>query len=259
MVSAYLNAGLVIGATVSLLWVLSVFKRDASIIDPFWSLFFLFATLCAIVAVEQISVVQGVFLFLVALWSLRLSFYLFWRNHGKPEDYRYAAWRKEHGSHWWWRSAVTVFLLQGVLAWVLCIPFVAVFFGGDRGLGLLELMGLLMWLVGFAFEAGGDWQLAQFKKGGAGKGAVLDSGFWRYTRHPNYFGEAAQWWGFYCFAVGAGQWWTIYAPILMTWMLLRVSGVSLLEDGLKKSKPKYADYVARTSAFIPMPPKKGSS
>jgi steroid 5-alpha reductase family enzyme len=148
------------------------------------------------------------------------------------------------------KSLYIDFALQGVLAWIISIPLLLAV-AHPAPLQLLDYAGVLLWLTGMLFEAGGDYQLARFKADPANKGKVMDSGFWRYTRHPNYFGEFCIWWGFYLIAVAAGGWWTIYAPALMTFLLLRVSGVALLEKDIGKRRPAYRDYIARTNAFFP--------
>jgi len=166
-------------------------------------------------------------------------------------------WREEAGSSWWWKSFFKVFLLQGLIMWLVSAPLLAAMISPTPArLTVLDILGVIIWGIGFYFEAVGDWQLAQFKSDPANEGKVLRSGVWRYTRHPNYFGDAAQWWGFYIIAantwLGAA---TIFSPILMTLLLVRVSGVALLEKNLKETKPKYRDYVKTTNAFFPWFPK----
>lgn len=148
-----------------------------------------------------------------------------------------------------------MFLLQGFLAWVVSLSGVAAV-AGQAPLGPLDYAGLALWLGGMFFEVVGDWQLARFQRSESSKGRVLDTGLWRYTRHPNYFGEALLWWGIYLMALSAGAWWSIVAPLLMTFLLLRVSGVSLLEKDISDRRPEYRDYISRTNAFIPGPPKE---
>ncbi len=182
------------------------------------------------------------------------------RNAGKGEDFRYQQWRAAAGAAWWWRSFFKVFLLQGILLWVISAPLLAAQISAQPGrLTWLDFGGAALWLVGFYFEALGDWQLARFKANPANKGRLLDSGLWRYTRHPNYFGDAVQWWGFYLVALAAGGWWTLFSPALMTLLLRRVSGVTMLEKTLKNSKPGYREYVERTNAFLPWFPRKNKS
>ncbi|MBN1454621.1 MAG: DUF1295 domain-containing protein [Anaerolineales bacterium] len=254
----YLLAGLSILAFNTGLWLVSVRLKNASIIDPFWGILFLIAALVYFVLAEDGFQDRKILLLaLVTIWSLRLSIYLTWRNWGKGEDFRYRKWREEHGSRWPQRSFFQVFLLQGVLAWIISIPLLAAMAGESPDhLTVLDGLAVVVWLIGFFFEAVGDFQLARFKANSANKGRVLRTGVWRYTRHPNYFGDAAQWWAFYLVALGAGGFWTIYAPIIMTGLLLKVSGVALLEKTLSETKPQYQDYIATTPAFFPWFPKK---
>ena len=177
---------------------------------------------------------------MVAAWALRLSLYITVRNHGQPEDRRYAAIRANNQPHFWLKSLYIVFLLQGFLAWVICLPAIAAV-SGQTPPGPLDYAGVLLWLAGMYFEVVGDYQLSRFRRSGAPQGAVLDTGLWRYTRHPNYFGEALVWWGFYLLALSAGAWWTVFAPLLMTFLLLRVSGVALLEKDICDRRPAYRD------------------
>jgi steroid 5-alpha reductase family enzyme len=184
-----------------------------------------------------------------------LGGFLLWRNWGEGEDFRYANWRSEAGPKWWWYSFFKVYLLQGALMWIISVPLLMAQFNHRANLGPLEIMAVVLWLIGFSFEAGGDCQLARFKANPDNRGMVLNTGFWRFTRHPNYFGDAMQWWAFFLFALGAGAWWTFYAPLIMTVLLLKVSGVVMLEKTLVQTKPEYAEYIRRTPAFLPWFPK----
>jgi steroid 5-alpha reductase family enzyme len=195
---------------------------------------------------------------IVTIWGLRLSGYVLWRNAGKPEDFRYAKWRSEAPGNWWIKSYLQVFILQGFLMWLIGAPLLAAQYFTSP-LGWLDIAACVVWLVGFFFEAAGDWQLSRFKSNPENKGKVLDKGVWRYTRHPNYFGDSTQWWGYYLIAASAGGWWTIFSPIIMTFFLLNVSGVAMLERTLRETKPQYRDYIERTSSFIPWVPKKTST
>ncbi len=254
----YLQAGLVILGLMVALWLLSLYLRDASIVDIFWGAGFVITCWVYFALTPDGAEIRKLVLAaLVTLWGLRLAGYIYWRNHGKGEDFRYAAWRKEHGAAWPVRSFFQVFLLQGVLMWVISAPLLAGQFSATPPeLGWLEYLGILVWAYGFFFEVVGDWQLARFKANPANKGRLLTTGVWRYTRHPNYFGDAAQWWGFYLFALAAGGWWTVFSPLLMTFLLLRVSGVAMLEKSLKTNKPGYEEYVQATSEFIPWFPRR---
>jgi steroid 5-alpha reductase family enzyme len=236
-------------------WLVSLVKRDASIIDPVWSLLFIAAAVAyAVTSGAPGGARRGVILVLVIVWGLRLSGFLLVRNWGEPEDKRYQAMRERTGPRFPLISLVKVFLFQGLLAWLISLPLLAAV-DGEPGLGWLDAVGIVVWLVGFVFEAGGDWQLARFKADPANAGRVMDRGLWRYTRHPNYFGDFTQWWGYFLIGLAAGGWWAIPGPLIMSVLLLRVSGVSLLEKGLEKSRPGYAEYVARTNAFFPGPPR----
>lgn len=254
----YLIAGGVILALVTLLWLLSVALKDSSIVDPFWGSGFVVAAWVYFLLADGAGPRPWLITLLTTVWGLRLSLHLLVRNWGKGEDYRYQEFRRKGGESYWWKSYFKVYLLQGVIMWFVSIPLLAAHFGGSPALGLLDFVGIAVWGIGFYFEAAGDWQLARFKANPANKGKLLNSGVWRYSRHPNYFGDAAQWWGFYFIALAAGGWWTIYSPLLMTLLLLKVSGVALLEKSLKESKPGYREYVESTSAFIPWFPKNFS-
>ncbi len=252
-------AGLLVFLLMTLMWVWSLVLRDSSIVDPLWGTgFVVLAWFYSFLTSLNGDPMRGnLLLALVFLWGLRLSIFLLIRSvqNGK-EDPRYAKWRKEAGRAWWWRSYFQIFLLQGVLMWLLSAPFLVVLNSlTPIGLTGLDYAAAVLWGVGFFFEVVGDWQLMRFKGDPANKGKVLDSGLWRYTRHPNYFGEALMWWGYGLLAANSGAWWALLSSLAMTFLLLRVSGVTLLERDLKQSKPQYAAYIERTSAFFPRPPK----
>jgi steroid 5-alpha reductase family enzyme len=244
-------------SSLTLLWLVSVVRRDASIIDPFWGVGFVMVAWMAWLLNSPSSV--GVFLLavLTTLWGLRLSFFLLWRNWSHGEDRRYAAMRESHGRRFWWVSLFTVFLLQGVILWFVALPIqmAAVKNSPDRLAGLMAL-GVVLWAIGFLFETIGDWQLARFKKHPENVGRVMDRGLWRFTRHPNYFGDCCVWWGLYLIAAAYGAGWTIGSPLLMTVLLMKVSGVTLLERTITERRPDYAAYQARTNAFFPWPPRR---
>jgi steroid 5-alpha reductase family enzyme len=190
----------------------------------------------------------------VAVWAVRLSIFITARNWGHEEDRRYQAIRRRNEPGFAFSSVYRVFIFQAVLAWIISLPLHGAV-NGTSELGTLDYIGVALWIVGFAFEAGGDWQLARFRRDPANAGKVMDRGFWRYTRHPNYFGDACVWWGFYCIALSAGAWWSIIGPAIMTVLLLKVSGVKLLERDIGQRRPDYAEYIRRTNAFIPGPRK----
>lgn len=255
--SLHLTTGLWILGLMTALWIISLILKDSSIVDIFWGAgFVLSAWVTFLSTLESLGPRDWLILTLVTIWGLRLSIHILIRNWGKGEDFRYVKMREERGKNWWWISYFQVFLLQGILMWIVAAPLSAVQIpSASDALGVLDVVAIALWLFGFTFEALGDLQLARFKANPENKGKVLQSGVWRYTRHPNYFGDAAQWWAFYLIAIGAGGWFTILSPIVMTVLLVRVSGVALLEKSLKKSKPGYEEYVRRISAFIPWFPK----
>jgi steroid 5-alpha reductase family enzyme len=250
---------LVVLAAVSLLWVLSIFKRDVSIVDPFWAPLFAIITASTLLQ-SSLSPAKVLLAAMVFAWAARLGGYLLWRNWGQPEDFRYVAFRKHYGvERYWWFSFFQVFLLQGALAFVVSAPLqLAALSTPPDAIGLFDIAGALVFALGFVFEAGGDYQLLVFKRNPENKGKLLTTGLWAWTRHPNYFGNAAMWWGFGLCALDAGPLWGALAflgPLLMTFLLLRVSGVSLLDKHLAKTKPGFEAYVANTPAFFPRPPR----
>jgi steroid 5-alpha reductase family enzyme len=260
MQSVFLATAAAVAVAMGLLWLLSLARRDASIVDIWWGPGFAWiAAVAAWTAGGDAGDDLGrreLSLALVTLWGLRLGAHLFFRNRGAGEDRRYQAMRRRHGERFWLVSLFTVFALQGVLAWIVSLPVQVVHVSPGGPLGALDALGALLFAVGFGFESVGDWQLARFKADARNASAVMDRGLWRYTRHPNYFGDALVWWGLFAIALPtAAGWWTLPAPILMTFLLRRVSGVPILERGLRKRRPGYADYVARTSTFVPWPPK----
>jgi steroid 5-alpha reductase family enzyme len=243
-------------------WLASLPLRDASLADRIWSLMI---ALPGVVYALQLAPDAGAgdritwMLALVSAWALRLAVYVSWRNHGHGEDSRYAAMRGEHGASFAVRSFFTVFLLQAVLAWIVSWPLLAGAASNDRALGPLDWIGAAIAAFGILFEAVADAQLARFRANPANRGQVLQHGLWRYSRHPNYFGEACIWWGLGAMALAGGGLsaaWTLASPLLMTLLLLRVSGVTLLEKDIGERRPAYRDYIRRTSAFVPLPPRR---
>ncbi len=234
----------------SLTWIVSLFKGDASIVDSLWSLLFLALSVTWLISYEFVTARGVIVVALISFWALRLSAYITWRNWGEGEDARYQAMRRKHSPGFAIKSLFIVFLLQGTLAWIIALPLLPAI-TGIRPLTLLDGLAVAVVLFGILFESVADAQLAGFKTRPDSKGQVMDRGLWRYTRHPNYFGECCVWWGFYLFAVAAGGWWSILSPLLMTFLLLRVSGVTLLEKEIVERRPGYRDYIQRTNAFIP--------
>ncbi len=249
---------LVIMGTMTLLWLLSLALRNSSIVDPFWGTGFVIAAwVYFALTPDGFAARKWLIAILVTIWGLRLSLYLLWRNRGKGEDFRYQKFRQDAGDKYWWQSLFKVFVLQGLLLWIISTPLLAAQYRPTpTQLTVLDFLAVLVWAVGFFFEAVGDYQLARFKADPANKGKVFDRGVWNYTRHPNYFGDATQWWAYYLIAAAAGGFWTVFSPIIMTILLMRVSGVTLLEKTLTTTKPGYREYVESTNAFLPWFPRK---
>jgi steroid 5-alpha reductase family enzyme len=240
-------------ALMTVTWVISVVRRDVSIVDRVWGLAFVVLAWVYVVAVEDPTSRSFLAAGLVTVWGLRLSAYLTWRSWSKGEDWRYGQMRERAGGSFAIQSLFTVFWLQGLVAWGVALPLAAAVRAGQpESLGWLDAVGVLVWMTGFLFEAVGDLQLARFRANPANRGAVLDTGLWRYTRHPNYFGDAVQWWGLGLIGVAAGAWWSLLGPLGMTIVLLRVTGVFATEKHLRETRgTAYGEYVRRTSAFVP--------
>ena len=250
---AFLSGLAVLAAAALCTWVVSVVRRNVAIIDSLWSLMFMLAAYSYAWAAPAAGPRALWVLILVTVWGLRLSIYITARNWGHGEDRRYQAIRARNQPHFELKSLYLVFAVQALLAWIISLPLLGAILSAAP-VRILDAAGVVLWVVGFAFEAGGDWQLARFKSDPSNQGRVMDRGFWRYTRHPNYFGDFCIWWGFYLLAASAGAWWSIVGPILMTVLLMRVSGVTLLEKDIGERRPQYADYVRRTNAFFPGKP-----
>ncbi len=258
MITLFSQAALIILALVTLLWIWSVFIKNVSIVDIFWGLGFVVVNAFYAFMSGELNTRKILILTLVSIWGLRLAIYLAFRNIGKGEDFRYQKFRRNYGpKRYWWFSFFQTFLLQGVLIMIVSLPLLGINSSNSTGdLKVLDYIGIVVWLIGFTFEAGGDFQLARFKRHFGNKGKVLNTGFWKYTRHPNYFGDSVVWWAYGIFSIAAGSYWQIVGSIVMTLLIIKISGVSLLEKTLKDTKPQYRDYIQKTNSFFPWLPKK---
>lgn len=242
-----------------LTWLGSLYKRDASIVDSVWSLFFLAALAICVWDGTPNGPRAAVAGWSVGIWAVRLCAFLTWRNWGEPEDRRYRAIRARNQPHYELKSLAIVFALQALLAWIIAWPILPVV-KSQIPWGALDTLGTLIFVAGLLFETVADAQMARFRADPALRGSVMDRGLWRYSRHPNYFGECLLWWGFYLLALGAqAPFWIVASPALIGFLLLKVSGVPLLEQDIAERRPAYRDYVARTGAFFPRLPRKPES
>jgi steroid 5-alpha reductase family enzyme len=252
-----LNLAVVFALTTAL-WALSVAVRDTSIVDIFWGTGFVVIAWVTYAVADGSPARQLLLATLMTIWGLRLTIHLARRNLGKGEDFRYRRMREHHGDRWPRRSLWSVFWLQGVLMWIVSLPVQAGQLDvSPHGLVWLDGLGIAVFAVGLFFETVGDAQLARFKADPANRGQVMDRGLWSWTRHPNYFGDFSVWWGLYLVALATGSaWWTVLGPLVMSVLLIRVSGAALLEKSIGKRRPGYAEYVRRTSGFFPRPPRR---
>ncbi len=254
MLTAWLAAATAIGALMFVTWLASVIRRDASLVDRIWGLAFVVGTYAAAAQADLFDTHTLIVLTAVTLWGVRLSAYLTWRNFGHGEDGRYQAMRAKNPQHFWFKSLITVYLLQAVLATVIAAPLVYVVSAtAARDFYLLDVIATIIVAAGIATETTADWQLTRFRRDETNRTRVLNTGLWAYSRHPNYFGDAVVWVGFYVFALAAGGWFTAFGTIIMIVFLRRLSGVSLTEKRIlaEGRRVGYADYVAHTPAFMP--------
>lgn len=239
-----------------LFFIVGIAIKNNSIVDMGWGIGFVVVAWFVYLRTEEVHLPQMIITLLVSLWGVRLFYHIMKRNLGKPEDFRYAKWREEWGRWLIPRSFLQVYMLQGVFMYLISL---SVSLPKEAGIDFnspLLIIGLLVWIAGFFFEAMGDYQLKVFLADPANRGKIMDRGLWGITRHPNYFGEATMWWGIFLLALSGGSGWiSIISPITITTLLLFVSGVPLLEKAMA-DKPGYREYAARTSVFIPWFPKK---
>lgn len=253
----YINNLLAVIAFMFSGWLFSLYKKNVTIVDSLWGMGFVLIGWLSFYQADGVGGRQLLLAGLATIWGVRLSLYLTWRNHGKGEDPRYAKWRQASGRQFSLISLFKVFLLQAVVLWVIALPLQAgQTFRHPAHLGFFDFAGTLVWLAGFIFETVGDAQLARFKSNPENKGKVMDRGLWRYTRHPNYFGECLIWWGVFIIVLAdPGKWWTMVSPVMITLVLLKMTGIPLTEKVILEKRPGYGDYIRNTPAFFPWVPK----
>lgn len=252
MIAVYLQALSVMLAMAVIAWLVSLYRRDVSVVDILWSLMLLAAAV--VYAGDDPDAGTALALGMVALWALRLALHIFLRHRGQGEDRRYADIRRRYSPGFAFKSLFIIFGFQTVLAWFVSLPL-GLAVGQPHVMHWSTGLAVMLFTAGFLFESIADAQLTRFRADPANQGKVMDRGLWRYSRHPNYFGECLIWWSFWLLALPAGGWWTVISPLLMTWLLLRFSGVALLEQDISERRPAYRDYIERTNAFIPGPPR----
>ncbi|MBT8438872.1 MAG: DUF1295 domain-containing protein [Gammaproteobacteria bacterium] len=238
-------------------WVYSLFRHNVNIVDSLWSLMFLAGACTYAVLADNFSDRNLLLLVLITVWALRLSIFLAIRNWGEAEDRRYRDIRANNEPHFNLKSLYIIFGLQAVLAWIISAPLLYAL-STESTIGVIEKFAAGLWLTGFVFESIADQQLYRFKSNPDNRGKVMDSGLWAYSRHPNYFGEFLIWWSFFLFALSSGGWWTVFAPLIMTILLLKVSGVSLMEKDISERRAGYREYIQSTNAFFPGKPKRNN-
>ncbi|NOU39818.1 MAG: DUF1295 domain-containing protein [Methylotenera sp.] len=235
-------------------WIISLYRHNVTHVDSMWSLFFVLAGFTYISQTVALTARSLIVIILLVIWAARLCGYLTWRNWGPHEDHRYAEIRRNNSPGFAVKSIYIVFGLQAMLAWAISLPILGAV-SSSNPINTLDILGITVFIFGFIWETIADWQLTMFKRNQTNKSNVLNTGVWRYSRHPNYFGECCVWWGFYLIALAAGAWWAMPSAILMTFLLLKVSGVSLLEKDIAERRPEYVNYIKSTNAFIPGKPK----
>lgn len=253
--SVFLLAAAVVFAVMTTTFAVALAIRDNSVVDIVYGLAFVLSCWIAMLFYGMGHPRPFLLLSLLTIWGLRLAVHLIYRKQGKEEDFRYRLWREAWGSSFVWRSFLQIFMLQGAVILIVSLPVLMSIESPGDPLGILDFLGALIWLIGFAFETAGDWQLMQFTKNPANKGRIIQSGLWRYTRHPNYFGEATLWWGMFLIALGIPYGWVaIVSPLLIDFLLLKVSGIPMLEAKYE-GHAEFDLYRQRTNAFFPWIPK----
>jgi len=257
MVEYFIISSAMVFVYMSIVFIAALLRKDNSIVDIAWGVGFILIALLTLFLKDGSNPRQVLVTGLVFLWGVRLAVHVAGRNKGKGEDFRYAQWRKNWGKWFVPRSYLQVFLLQGIFMLVVSYPVILVNSGESSKIAVFDMVGILLWCIGFYFEAAGDYQLRKFKKNLENRGKIMTSGLWKYSRHPNYFGEAVMWWGIFAFALSVEQGWTaVVSPLLITFLLLKVSGVTMLEKKYAGNK-EFAEYAQRTYAFFPWFPKAG--
>lgn len=236
-------------------FVVSLIQRRNDVADIAWGLGFVLLVWLTYYLHQPSGARPLIVCILVSVWGMRLSWHIYHRNQNKTEDYRYLKWRQEWGRWFYWRSFAQVYMLQGLLLFIIALPVLIIQKEASPPMGLLDFIGLTIWLTGFYFEVVGDAQLARFLRDGSNKGKLMQEGLWAYTRHPNYFGEVLLWWGIGILALNVPNGWMgLLGPLTLTYLIVNVSGIPMLEEKMK-AHPDFAAYQKKTNVFFPMPPR----
>jgi steroid 5-alpha reductase family enzyme len=243
----------VIAGSFVLLWLLSLALGNAAIADTFWGPGFVVVGVFYLVNAHGDPSPRGFLVVgLTTIWAARLAIHIGIRSFGAPEDFRYRRWREEAGTSFWWISLFKIFLLQALLLWIVSSPLLlAQLEGPGSALTARDFIGIALFVIGFSIESTADYQLTTFKRDPSNRGRILRTGLWGRSRHPNYFGEAVLWWGLGLLAFPTGGWLALIGPALITFLLMKVSGVAMLDAALVDRRPGYADYIRSTPAFFP--------
>ncbi len=248
-IEQYLYALIPMAFTGVVFWLISLVKKDVSVVDSLWSLFFIIACIFFFNELDSLSLRAQILTIMVIVWGLRLAAYITIRHWGHEEDHRYQTIRENNNPGFKYKSLYLIFGFQTVIAWIIAMPL---FYGmnTNAAFGWLDFLGIVLWFIGMFFEVVGDYQLWKFKGDASNKGKILTTGLWQFTRHPNYFGEFLIWWGYFCIAISSGAYWIVISPLLMSFLLLKFSGVVHLENTMKV-RQGYEDYMNNTNAFFP--------
>jgi steroid 5-alpha reductase family enzyme len=249
----YTSLALVLFIYMSVWFIISLFKKRNDVADIAWGLGFIILTWSSFWVRDFDSGLRGMLIgILISIWGLRLAYHIYKRNKGKIEDYRYLAWRQAWGKWFYPRSYLQVYILQGILLFMIVLPTLVINKNLSSPFGLLDVLGLIVWVIGFFFESVGDKQLAVFIKNPENKGKLMREGLWKYTRHPNYFGEVTMWWGIWIISLSVDMvWFSVLGPLTITVLILKISGIPMLEIKMKEN-PDFADYEKKTNKFIPL-------
>ena len=251
----FLMLGLILFTYMSMWFIVSIFKKRNDIADIAWGLGFILLSWSSYFIFVDFNLRGLIVGILVSIWGLRLALHIYDRNKGKTEDYRYLVWRKEWGSWFYLRSYFQVYILQGLFLFLIVSPVLLINKNIGNTINILDIVGILIWLVGFLFEAIGDKQLSEFIRDPENKGKIMQSGLWKYTRHPNYFGEVTGWWGIWLISLSVPYGWiSIIGPLTITFLILKVSGIPLLEKKMEEN-PDFIEYKRKVSMFFPLPRK----